>query len=196
MNNEVKICFVRHGETNENKARRVQGRKDFPLNETGIMQAHAVGNFLKQRGDEFDLIFSSPLSRAYDTACIIKNIIGFKKDIIKNQDFIERDFGVCEGMNVSYETFIKVLDDSYEGLEKSYDLQNRVYNGLIKIINEYKPKSILVVAHSHTIKGLLTKLDNSISFYSPMCNCAVNDFIYKDNEVNIVNININPLKNN
>ena len=190
----VNICFIRHGQTDENSKGNVQGRKDFPLNEEGRKQAHQVASYLINNNYHFDVIYSSPLSRAYETAKIIQQDMNLDLDIHKEFCFIERDFGEYEGIKVSREAFIPILNDIGEGLEKSYEIQERVYEGLINIIEENKYNNILIVAHSHTIKALLTKLDSNFSFYSPMCNCAVNNFIYENNNIIIKEYNIDPNK--
>ena len=68
----VNICFIRHGQTDQNSKGNVQGRKDFPLNEEGRKQAHQVASYLINNNYHFDVIYSSPLSRAYETAKIIQ----------------------------------------------------------------------------------------------------------------------------
>ena len=69
------IYFVRHGQTNVNNLKKIQGRCDNLLNDTGRKQAKQTGLFLKNNNITFDLIYSSPLTRAYETACIIKECI-------------------------------------------------------------------------------------------------------------------------
>lgn len=194
INDKITFYFIRHGETDQNKAKKIQGRHDFPLNDTGRAQALAAGEYLKKNNCEFDIIYSSPLSRAFETANIISNTINYKGEIIKEFSFIERDFGVAEGLPVSKESFIKVLDDSYENMEKSYEIQKRVYNYVQYIIRNTNYKKILVVAHSHTIKALLTYLDKNRTFYDSMVNCAVNTFIYENNQLKIDQVNIDPFK--
>lgn len=193
---KTKICIIRHGQTDQNKLKKIQGRKDFPLNDYGKFQALQAGKYLKSINAKFDIIFSSPLSRAYDTAKIIKNQLSLDCEIIKNPDFIERDFGVSEGLDVNEENFVKILDDSYENLEKSFEIQNRVYNGLLKVLrNNTNYQSILIVCHSHTIKALLTKLDSKRTFMDPLVNCSINYFEYNNDKINIIETNIDPLKN-
>ncbi len=187
---KVKICIVRHGQTTQNSKHLIQGRSNFPLNETGIMQAHTVGKYLANKGENFDCIYCSPLDRAYDTAKIIATEIGYTKEIIKKECFIEREFGDAEGRPVSTESFIDVLDDTCPNMEKSYEIQKRVKDGLIENIKDYK--SILIVSHSHAIKGLLSAIDISIPFDLPMVNCAISYLIYENNELKFDNININP----
>src|SRR5699024_12789674 len=64
-----KIFMIRHGLTEYNKALRLQGSSDIPLNEAGLLQAKTASEFLKD--EKFDVILSSPLSRAHATAEII-----------------------------------------------------------------------------------------------------------------------------
>ncbi len=65
----MKITFVRHGETDWNKAGRIMGQTDLPLNETGLKQAEEIAQELK---GEFDVIFTSSKKRALQTASRIK----------------------------------------------------------------------------------------------------------------------------
>lgn len=62
----MKLILVRHGQTDWNTCRRVQGRTDVSLNAKGILQAKAAADYLKNRG--IRSIYSGPLARAYDTA--------------------------------------------------------------------------------------------------------------------------------
>ena len=65
----MKIYFIRHGETDWNKDGKLQGRVDIPLNEEGRHVAELTCEALKE--EHFDIAFTSPLSRAYETAEII-----------------------------------------------------------------------------------------------------------------------------
>ena len=192
MKKIVKITFIRHGETDENKAKRVQGRKDYPLNETGNSKAKMVANYLTKHKYTFDAIFSSPLSRAYDTACIINNEMRLGLNVIKDDAFIERDFGEYEGMKVSKEAFRPILANIGDGLEKEKDIKERVLSGLLNILKENKYEHILVVAHSHTIKALMNLLDNNVSFYARMVNCSLSNLEYDGKDLKIVKFNIDP----
>ena len=68
----MKIYLVRHGETDWNKERKIQGQVDIPLNAFGIHLAEETAKGL--RDIPFDICFSSPLGRAKDTARIILEI--------------------------------------------------------------------------------------------------------------------------
>ena len=66
--------MLRHGETDVNLARKLQGQQDFPLNETGIRQAEAVRREAEAEGLVFDRVYTSPLSRAVRTAEIVSGL--------------------------------------------------------------------------------------------------------------------------
>ena len=77
----MKLWITRHGQTDFNKNKIMQGNVNIPLNETGRAQAAEVREMLK--GISFDAVISSPMDRAVETASIIT---GFpKKDIIKDK---------------------------------------------------------------------------------------------------------------
>ena len=90
----MEIYIVRHGETLWNKERRCQGTIDINLNENGRELAVITGQALADT--HFDVIYSSPLSRAYETACLIRG----DRDIpvIKDDRLREICFGNMEGM--------------------------------------------------------------------------------------------------
>lgn len=92
--------FIRHGQTDWNLERRMQGHTDIPLNQTGIDQAHRAAELFDKV--QIDVIVSSPLSRAYKTAEIIaarKNL-----EIISEPLLRERHFGKFEGRTI-FEVF-------------------------------------------------------------------------------------------
>lgn len=73
--NAAEIIFVRHGETESNRAGRLQGRSDLPMNETGRRQAAAAAMELAGTGP-WDVVVSSPLFRARQSAQIIADLLG------------------------------------------------------------------------------------------------------------------------
>jgi len=67
----VKIILIRHGESEANRQRIIQGHQDSPLSELGMRQAEEMGDFLLENGYSFDSVYSSDLTRAKTTAEII-----------------------------------------------------------------------------------------------------------------------------
>jgi 2,3-bisphosphoglycerate-dependent phosphoglycerate mutase len=86
------LCIVRHGETAWNAEHRVQGQLDIPLNGVGLKQAAAVGKALK--GETFDVIYSSDLTRTRQTAGPSANFLSLKINLEK--DLRERHYGMFE----------------------------------------------------------------------------------------------------
>ncbi|MFW6077841.1 MAG: histidine phosphatase family protein [Hyphomicrobiales bacterium] len=99
MTERPPLYFVRHGETEWNRTRRIQGRTDIPLNAAGIAQAAAVGQRLAQLVDpsEFDF-YASPLGRARETMTAILAALGLPETHARyDERLVERSFGAYDG---------------------------------------------------------------------------------------------------
>lgn len=144
-----KIFLVRHGLTKGNVDKIFTGQTETPLASEGKTQAVATGKEFATNGLSFDLIVTSPLSRAHQTAEYIAKQIGYPKEQIEtNALFIERNFGVLEGTPV--ELFLgnhspKQLDQ-VEGAETLAQMQKRAAKAL-DYLKTKKADSILVVSH-------------------------------------------------
>ncbi|MEO8862806.1 MAG: histidine phosphatase family protein [Candidatus Saccharimonadales bacterium] len=91
----MNIYLVRHGEDEDNAAGILNGRRDTPLTALGEEQASKVAKELQGESIVFDVIMSSPLQRARQTAEAIAEVLG--KDVAINSELIERDYGVLTG---------------------------------------------------------------------------------------------------
>ena len=138
------IYIVRHGQTDWNLEHRIQGHMDIPLNDNGRRDAKRAKEELKDI--EFDVVFSSPLSRALETAQIITD-----HDIIIDDRLIERGNGTLEGCNNrdiidnipwNSETVIEY------GVEPLSAITKRTNEFLDEIINNYPDKNILIFTHA------------------------------------------------
>lgn len=89
----LELWLVRHGETTWNRERRWQGHSDAPLSELGRRQAAALAP--RFAGDAFDLVFSSDLSRARDTARLA---LPARTALLEEPRLREMDFGAWEGL--------------------------------------------------------------------------------------------------
>ena len=90
----MKIYITRHGQTEWNALGKLQGRKDIELNEVGRKQAEMTRDKLKN--EKVDLIISSSLKRAKQTAEIINK--EFNVDILEDERLVERGYGDFEGI--------------------------------------------------------------------------------------------------
>jgi uncharacterized phosphatase len=145
------ICLIRHGETEWNAIRKIQGKTDIPLNRTGIQQALECRDFLKE--SEFDVLITSPLKRARQTADIINEALNLP--LIEMADFQERDFGDAEGMTKE-ERVAAFPDKNYPNQESLESLNKRVVAGIDKIYSNYPNKKVLLVAHGGVINSILS----------------------------------------
>lgn len=162
--------YLRHGETDWNKAGRLQGRSDIPLNETGVAQAHAAGRELakqfKDGAKPFSIIVSSPLDRAYTTAKIARDEIvaagGPKLEIVTNPNLIEVSFGVEEGNDLGtwYESWINSKEVPAEG-ESFEALRERA----VKAINSLDDQKgvPLLVAHGALFRAIRSAMGLDIN---------------------------------
>ncbi len=149
------ICLVRHGQTDWNALGKLQGQTDIPLNELGKIQARQCGEFLSK--DDWDVIISSPLKRARETADIISHYI--EVPVIEKMEFIEKNFGVAEGMTAA-ERESAFVNKEYPGQENQKSLRNRLMNGLQEIQKEYPERKVILVAHGAVIHFILRLMSN------------------------------------
>jgi uncharacterized phosphatase len=183
----TEICLVRHGQTDWNFSGIIQGREDIPLNIVGKEQARQSAEFLSK--EKWDMIISSPLSRALETA---KAIAEFTKldEILEDQRFIERDFGQVSGKNVS-EYRNKYNADEIENIETMNDLITRTFSALEDVAKNNEGKRIIIVAHSHTIKSILHAIDSEkVNFETKLNNACASYVEYKDNGWSIKAFNV------
>ena len=138
------IYIVRHGQTDWNVEGRYQGRKDIELNEVGINQAKQLKE--KLSNIKFDIVFSSPLKRAYKTAQIITD-----HPIIVDDRLIERSNGDLEG-KLKSET-INAVDftdenDNRMGIETLSNFRSRISDFFNFLDKNYRGRNVLVVTHA------------------------------------------------
>ena len=96
----MNIYIARHGENEDNANGILNGHRDLPLTLKGYDQARFLGDKIKETGIVFNKIYSSPLTRAAETAIIVARKIGIS-NLEYHEALIERDFGVMTGLKVS-----------------------------------------------------------------------------------------------
>lgn len=176
----INICFIRHGQTNANKMRIFQGRTNLPLNKIGINQAYETSNLLKELDIKWDAIISSPLDRAFTTASIISNELNLNFKIVINDLAIERSFGEGEGVDITDENYTKFMNNEFSNQESEDDVTKRGEKLFNDLLFKYNNKNIIVVSHSHMIKGILKNFIPSLTFQDSIRNTSLNFLIFKD----------------
>jgi len=154
------IYITRHGETEWNRQGRFQGSLNSELTEKGLLAAELLSD--RVEGIDLDFIIASPLKRAYQTAEIVR---GTKTvEIIEDAGLQEINLGDFEGMRydeikkLSGDILRKIEEDPftnrYPNGENLIEFYGRVEATFKKILEKYKGKKILIVAHGGTIKGI------------------------------------------
>jgi broad specificity phosphatase PhoE len=145
-----RLFYVRHGETEMNVVGLWSGRIETPLTEKGKRQAKEAGQSLKTKLPRVDLIICSPLARAYHTASIIAEEVGYPIDKIqKSPLLLERNFGKLEGTSdVNYYNEQGGLEsiDKVEGAETVEQMHTRALEAL-RMIESLPYDNILIVSH-------------------------------------------------
>lgn len=151
-----KILIFRHGETDYNVEKRLQGFLDIPLNERGKRQAKELSEKLK--AEKIDLMYSSPLSRALDTA---KEILKGhpETELVLEKSLQERDFGKYAGTLKAElpEKFPELKGaelintwKSVDGRVESYaEIRERVFPLLEKISEKARKENINIALSTH-----------------------------------------------
>ena len=147
------LYAVRHGQTEKNKYGLVQGQTEADLNEVGISEAEKLQSLVSNLN--IDVVISSPLRRAKDTARIITNN---QFPINIDDRLIERDWGMCEGAHIDEVDTVKCwnfyLNTDANRIEKVQDLLKRVSEFLEDIKVRYSDKNVLVVTHSAILRAI------------------------------------------
>ncbi len=190
MLKKTNIYIVRHGQTDWNVQKKMQGRSDIPLNAHGEQQAQQTGLGLKAQGIQFDRVYSSPLCRAFKTAQLIS---GFKEEqIIKEPRIIEFAFGKAEGATIEErrtnpklfnirDFFVapeiyRAAEDA-ETFEEVAERTKDFWKNEILPLEDSALENILVVTHGGTLQSLLMHIDGRSlkDFWAvEFKNCSVN----------------------
>ena len=160
------FALVRHGQTDWNAERRLQGSTDIPLNDVGRGQARAAVGILAPY--EWDAIVSSPLSRAAETADLIAEGLGLTV-ARRVQELTERSFGPAEGMQAGPELEALRVPGGFKGAESEEEAADRGIAALEALAEEFRGRRLLVVTHgtllrvtlSRAIGQTLTSVDNA-----------------------------------
>jgi broad specificity phosphatase PhoE len=191
---EISILLIRHGETQWNVEKRVQGQTDIPLNEKGMTQAKMTAEKLSREHPDISAIYSSDLSRACSTAEATAK--KFNLPINVRHSFREMNAGSSEGM--ALEEKIALYKNQWEEINKKYPekreqwthspvpgeetiskLNERVKNELICLSMATPNKGkVAVFSHGKVIQAFIADIEDKELNTINVPNCAVIEIFY------------------
>lgn len=183
---ETLLSTVRHGLTELNRDKRIGGRVDVPLIEEGRRQAREAQEAFD--GTPFDVVVSSPLSRALETAEIVAGVD--REDIVIKEGCTERSFGEMEGLaaalvreRLPQVCYTRVGDVNYSlnppGGETFEELHERARRFLEYILESHGGRKVLLFAHENFLQqlhGVIRGLGPMESLEQAILNCELNRF--------------------
>ena len=189
------IFLVRHGETAWNAEDRMQGQvQHVRLNEKGIRQSKLLANRLA--GENIDVVYSSPMERALQTAEIISEVHGVS--IITHSGLAERTHGSVDGMTRKefrqkhpkvWEVYNKTRElPGIEGAESTKDLEERGFKAFEEIVKGNPGKNILIVAHGGIAKNIIMHLTGMNHTHFSQHNCCLNVIKFDGKEFRVEKI--------
>ena len=168
----MNLILIRHGQSEWNALNQFTGWRDPDLTAKGIEEAHNAGMIINNLKINFDLVFTSALIRAQNTAEIILKEINQSLSTIKNQALNERNYGDLAGLNKDDarkrwgDEQVHIWRRSYDvpppGGESLKDTGERVLPFFMKEILPHvcEGKNVLVAAHGNSLRSLIKFLDN------------------------------------
>ncbi|HEY9279446.1 MAG TPA: histidine phosphatase family protein [Eoetvoesiella sp.] len=196
----TQFWLIRHGETQWNIEKRLQGWLDIPLNDRGVGQAERLGDYLRSPlfDVQVDVVVSSDLSRALDTARIAAGHFG--KPVEACAQLRERSFGIYEGWDwaaLNGESSGQAglnFRDPHQLIERGetlHDFGIRIGKAFEDLAQRYKGQNIVAFAHGGVIDVAWRKASR-LSFQAPrldlILNTSINHFaIDEDHNWNIIN---------
>lgn len=160
----TRLVVLRHGETLWNRDRRMQGQADVELSGRGLAQAAAAAAELA--GEEFDALYSSPLSRASETARIVAEAKGL--DIVHDARLGEIDVGVWSGRTAAevqaefpgQQTLYFAGEDYRRGRdgETADEVADRAEAAVADIVAAHPGGNVLVVTHGYFTQLMVSRL--------------------------------------
>lgn len=180
-----KLYLLRHGQTEFNVKKLVQGRCNSSLTDLGRQQAQTAAAWLKSHGVVPDKVVSSPLGRAMDTANLVATeLLGAGAAVEPCEGIIERCYGTFEeGPHDALPTDVWDPDEDLVpyGGEGSQALQTRMVNTLTNLISAEDTKTLLAVSHGSASRQFIkAAAPEGFELPTKLPNCAIMIFDFEE----------------
>lgn len=188
LSGRANFYFVRHGESQSNRERIMQGRTPSPLTERGLAQAREAGLWFRERS--LDCILSSPLDRARDTAEAIAGAVGIREVGIA-EELTEIDIGIFTNMRLDearvrrpaeYAAFLRESWEGVPGAERIEGLYARALAAWDRLfaLCAAGSRNILAVTHSGFLQWIIRStlgLKSWMPLFNASNNCCVSHML-------------------
>ena len=185
---EKLLYLMRHGETEFNVRKKIQGWCDSPLTEIGIQQAKIAETYFSNNRIEIDHAYSSTSERASDT---LESVTGNQMPYQRLKGLKEWHFGAFEGESEHLNPSIP-YGDFFEkfGGESEEKMRDRLATTLKMIMDSADHQNVLAVSHGAACRGFMHKWaqNQQVDQKSRLKNCCILKFIYKADEFHLVDI--------
>lgn len=178
----TELYLVRHGETEWNAARRIQGRTDIPLNDTGRAQARQAAELLARR--RWQGVYTSPLGRAHETARIIADRLGLE-GVTDIDALVERDYGEAEGMGFDEIEALYPEGVRAPGQETREEVAARVVPTLLELAERHPGERLVIVSHGGAIRSVLQTAEPGTR-HPRITNASVHSFRVEDGALRLI----------
>lgn len=199
MDQSTEILIIRHGQTEWNAGKRLQGHSDIPLNKQGMEQALALAQTL--RDERLDAIFSSDLQRALQTAREIAKWHNLPVQI--DPLFRERSYGAFEGLSreeiknrypESHRAWYAadpdhVFPSGERTAESIRAFHHRAIDAIHRIAQQHLGKRIVLIAHFGIIESayrVAHAMPLEVRTRVPVLNTSINRFLISENRIELL----------
>ncbi len=195
----VKFIIIRHGYSCANKTGKFAGATDAPLDEIGYKQAEVTKEYIL-KNFKIDSVYSSDLSRAYDTVKPISDAINLK--VNKEKKLREINVGLWEGKNLeeiekefpkSYDMYMNnhgIAD--FDGGETYFDVICRAKKAIEEIAAKNEGKTVLIGTHGGVIRAMQAAWSDcppeALKKASIVSNCSVTTAQYADGKLSFIKL--------
>ncbi|WP_243392790.1 histidine phosphatase family protein [Kinneretia aquatilis] len=189
LDSSTRVLAIRHGETAWNRDKRIQGQLDVPLNDTGRAQAQRLGEVLA--GESVDVVYSSDLGRARETAAAAAAALGHPVHL--DPGLRERSFGVFQGQtwqeiaerwpDHSERWRRRDPDFGAEGGETLQEFYARSVSAVERVLQQHAGQTVLIMTHGGVLDCLYraaTRLPLQAPRTWTLGNAAINRLLFSD----------------
>ena len=139
----IKIIYFVHGTTTDNASKLCSGWSEAKLNDLGIEQAKNLGRVSRERKDNFDIIFTSDLTRAIDSS----NIAFSNHEKVRDKRLRECNYGDLDGEHKSLVKYENHIEERFPNGESLLDVEKRMREFVSWLKENYDGKCVAIVAH-------------------------------------------------